>query len=248
MFKCLLIIVVSLLLTTQSFAQDKSICGMNDDRVLSFNSKIGRLSAKGKHFGCTVTMISKTCGITAGHCKSSLDRAEFNTPISMMYEPQPSHINDVYEIDQSTIVSQNEGPGKDWAVFKFKRNKMTGKFPGQEQGYYNVSFKKLTVGQRISITGYGEDDGDPSGNFAQQYHHGMITGLGDPTYGDSVIKYDVDTMVGSSGSAIIDFDTQEVIGIHAQGGCHLKDGSNKGTIISRHPQAKKEIKKCLAGQ
>lgn len=248
MLKGLVISITSMLITSSSFAGVKSICGGNDDRVLSFDAKIGRLSVEGKHKGCTVTMISETCGVTAGHCEPVLERAEFNTPESINNEPQASSLKDVYPIDKSSIVAQNEGPGKDWAVLKFKRNKITGKYPGQVQGYYNVSFKKLKRNQRISITGYGKDDGDLRRNFAQQYHNGKITGLGDPTYGKSAMKHTVDTMGGNSGSTILDLNTQEIIGIHSHGGCSSIYGYNMGTIISEHAQAIKEIKKCLASE
>ena len=248
MLKGLVISTTSLLLSISTFAGTKSICGSNDDRILSFDSKIGRLSVEGKHKGCTVTMISETCGVTAGHCEPVLERAEFNTPESINNEPQPSDLKDVYYIEKSSIVAQNEGPGKDWAVLKFKRNKITGKYPGQVQGYYNVSFKKITNNMRISITGYGKDDGDLRRNFAQQYHQGKIVGLGDETYGDSAMKHTVDTMGGNSGSTILDLNTQEIIGIHSHGGCSSSYGYNMGTIISEHAAAMKAIKKCLASE
>lgn len=248
MLKGLVISIASTLIVANAFAGTKSICGNTDDRVLSFDPKIGRLSIEGKHKGCTVTMISETCGVTAGHCETVLERAEFNTPESVNNEPQPSALKDVYYIDQSTIVAQNEGPGKDWAVLKFKRNKITGKFPGQVQGYYNVSFKKLTNNMRISITGYGKDDGDLRRNFAQQYHDGKIVGLGDETYGESAMKHTVDTMGGNSGSTILDLNTQEVIGIHTHGGCSSFYKHNMGTIISKHATAMKAIRKCLASE
>ena len=66
MIKGLVISMTSILISTSAFAGVKSICGSNDDRVLSFDAKIGRLSVEGKHKGCTVTMISETCGYLLG--------------------------------------------------------------------------------------------------------------------------------------------------------------------------------------
>ena len=60
------------------YANSKSICGPSDDRELSFELPVGRLSALNKNFGCTVTLIGKTCAITAGHCYSVLEKVEFN--------------------------------------------------------------------------------------------------------------------------------------------------------------------------
>lgn len=240
-----LIISVSLLTAAQTFASTKSICG-EDDRVLSFNPKVGRLSVDGKHKGCTATLISDSCAITAGHCEPVFERAEFNTPVSIDNEPQASDKKDLYLIDKATIVSQNDGPGKDWAVFKFQPNSITGKLPGQVQGNYNVSFKSIRKGQKLTIIGYGLDDGDLDKNFAQQINHGKIVGLGDAMYGRSVLKHVVDTMGGNSGSSILDQKTENIVGIHTHGGCRSNGGYNMGTIISRHKELMNAIKKCLA--
>jgi V8-like Glu-specific endopeptidase len=246
MFKGL-IISVTLLVASISFAGVKSICG-EDDRVLSFNAKIGRLSEDGAHKGCTATMIGNSCAITAGHCEPVLVRAEFNTPVSIDNEPQASDTKDLYYIDQTTIVSQDEGPGKDWAVFKFKPNSITGKLPGVVQGNYDVSFDELTKGTKIEITGYGIDDGDLDKHFAQQVHQGKIVKLGDLFFGKSVLSHVADTMGGNSGSSIINIDTQKIVGIHTHGGCKSSGGSNMGTIIARHKKLMEAIKKCLASE
>jgi V8-like Glu-specific endopeptidase len=235
-------------LANVSFAAQKSICGQTDDRVLSFDAKIGRLSIQDKHKGCTVTMISESCGITAGHCYEVLELAEFNTPESVNNEPQPSNAKDVYYVDKSSIVYEDGGPGNDYAVLRFQPNKITKKLPGQAQGYYNVSFSSVKSNQKISITGYGVDDGDLRRNFAQQFHNGNIIALGDQDYGDSVIKHTVDTMGGNSGSTIINEDTNEIIGIHTHGGCSSAYGYNMGTLISKHTKLKQAIKKCLASE
>ena len=246
MFKGLMIS-TTLLAAAFSYAGVKSICG-TDDRILSFNSKIGRLSEDGKHKGCTATMIGNSCAITAGHCERVLVRAEFNTPVSVDNVPQASDKKDLYYIDQTSIVSQDEGPGKDWAVFKFKPNTITGKLPGVVQGNYDVSFNKLSKGDKIEITGYGIDDGDLDKHFAQQVHQGKITRLGDAFYGKSVMSHVADTMGGNSGSSIIKIDTQEIVGIHTHGGCRRSGGSNMGTVISRHKKLMQAIKTCLASE
>src|SRR5690554_7675225 len=117
MYKGLL---TALLLTfcSTAMAATKSICGPADDRALSFDPHIGRLAVAGDNKGCTVTMISDDCAISAGHCLEVLEQAEFNTPISSDGNPQPADERDTYLIDQESIVYQDEGPGKDWAVFK----------------------------------------------------------------------------------------------------------------------------------
>ena len=243
MYKGLLIALI-LILSSTAFARPQTICGQEDDRVLSFESKIGRLSITGKHKGCTVTMISESCGISAGHCFEVLEVAEFNTPVSVNGEPQPSAEEDVYKIDPSTIQYQDEGPGNDWAVFKVKANKITGKLPGTVQGYYDVSFRKPAKGIELRITGYGRDEADLDKNFAQQTHLGKLTKNGSLFLG-SLLQHTVDTMGGNSGSTIINEASQKVIGIHTHGGCASYGGANSGTLISGHDRLKKAIKACI---
>ena len=66
--------------TFSGYAMDKTICGVNDDRIPSTDSPIGRLlDSRTGTGGCTLTMISKSCAISAGHCKRVIKVAEFNT-------------------------------------------------------------------------------------------------------------------------------------------------------------------------
>lgn len=227
-----------------SAQNSKTICGRTDDRNLSFEAKVGRLSTLSSNRGCTATLISDSCAITAGHCQRVLVRAEFNTPESVDTVPQPSAKEDVYMIDQESIKLQDEGPGKDWAVFKFKRNSITGKLPGEVQGYYNVSFRNVRRGKQIRITGYGRDAEDATGNFAQQTHTGKLTSAGG-LFSRTVLKHTADTMGGNSGSSVILEETQEIIGIHSHGGCRSFGGSNQGTLINKHAELKAAIKACL---
>lgn len=242
-----LILSFIILTSLPAFASTKSICG-NDDRVLSFNPKVGRLSVDGKHKGCTATLIGNSCAITAGHCEPVLERAEFNTPVSIENEPQASDLKDLYLIDKSSIKFNDGGPGKDWAVFKFKANEITNKLPGTVQGNYNISYKKFAKGENLTIIGYGLDDGDLDKNFAQQIHTGKVKAIGDEFYGESVLKHNVDTMGGNSGSSILLESTEEIVAIHTHGGCSTYSGFNMGTIISLQPELIEAIKTCLASE
>jgi V8-like Glu-specific endopeptidase len=239
---------LTLIASINTYADGKSICGNNDDRILSFEPRVGRLSTLEDNKGCTATMISDSCAITAGHCKPVLIKAEFNTPISQNGQPQPSADEDVYLIDQDTIQLQDAGPGKDWAVFKFKPNHLTGKLPGQVQGYYDVSFKKVRKGQQMRITGYGVERGDLTGNFAQQTHTGKIVKAGGILFGKTLLKHTADTTGGNSGSSIILEATQEIIGIHSHAGCTSSGGANQGTLLHKHKELIKAIKACLRSE
>lgn len=244
MYKGLLTTIL-LIMSVSSFGGVQSICGKEDNRVPSYDNEIGRLFAGEKHAGCTVTMISEDCGITAGHCKSVLKYAEFNTPASIGGIPQASAPEDVYEIDQETIVSTDGGPGDDWAVLKLKANELTGKLPGAVQGFYEVSFTAPKKRSLLSITGYGRDLPDDERNFAQQTNSGLLEKAGDFWYGKSVFTHTVDTMGGNSGSTVIDVTSGKIIGIHTHGGCTSTGGSNMGTLISKHEALKAAIKNCL---
>ena len=236
---------LTLVASINTYADGKSICGNNDDRILSFEPKVGRLSTMTDNKGCTATLIGDSCAITAGHCKPVLIRAEFNTPISQNGQPQPSADEDVYLIDQDSIKLQDEGPGKDWAVFKFKPNLLTGKLPGQVQGYYDVSFDEVSKGQKMRITGYGVERGDATGNFAQQTHTGKIVKAGGILFGKTLLKHTADTSGGNSGSSIILEATQEIIGIHSHAGCTRSGGANQGTLLNKHKELVAAIRACI---
>lgn len=240
-----LVILLSLTLINANASQ-KSICGENDDRVVSFENKIGRLFMDETHKGCTVTMISDKCGVSAGHCLPVLKYAEFNTPLSVDGQAQASDPRDVYPVIESSIVFEDEGPGKDWAVFELGQNEITGKLPGAVQGFLDVSFKKPRRGISLRITGYGRDNDDLDRNFAQQTNTGKLQSVGSIFFGTTMLTHTVDTMGGNSGSTIINDKTQEVIGIHTHGGCHSSGGSNKGTLISTHSKLREAIKACLS--
>lgn len=239
-----LLLSAAMLCSLNTYASNKSICGNNDDRRLSFEPRVGRLSTLNDNKGCTATLISDSCAITAGHCKTVMIRAEFNTPASIGGVPQPSAKEDVYLIDQDSIEMQDAGPGKDWAVFKFKPNKYTNKLPGQVQGYYDVRFKRVTKGKKIRITGYGVERGDATGNFAQQTHTGNLKTVG-TLINRTHLRHTADTTGGNSGSSVILEATQEIIGIHSHAGCSAAGGANQGTLLHKHKKLVAAIKACL---
>lgn len=241
----LLLLSAALIAATSAFAYGPtSICGKTDDRVLSYDSKIGRLSTGDDHLGCTVTMISKDCGVTAGHCKDVLDYAEFQVPMSTATgRPQPSNLEDKYFIEKKSILTQNgkHKLGNDWGVVKFKKNEITGKYPGDVQGYYKVGLRIPQVGDRIVITGFGVDYDNKDKNGVQQTHFGFVSSK---VSKDSVFRYTADTMGGNSGSSILNHKN-EIIGIHTNGGCNFH-GGNQGVMLRHNRSLRVAITKCLA--
>lgn len=229
-------------MTAPLAAQDfsKSICG-SDDRELSSEPRIGRVLQPGDPAGCTVTLISKGCAITAGHCVSTFGIVEFNTPVSANGHIQNSKPEDIYRVDTTKVESIDGGVGNDFAVIHLKPNEITGLMPGDAQGFYPVAKEAPVVGDIVRITGYGADYSDDDRNFAQQAHTGPISAIS-----GSTLNHQVDTMGGNSGSSIILESTGEIIGIHTHGGCSSWGGDNGSTLIAAHSKLQAAITSCLS--
>lgn len=235
-------------LSLSSFAQNnKTICGDTDDRVLSYENEIGRVSKMNELVGCTATLISPTCAITAGHCVSVLEKVSFNVPETRNNIPQAANVRDEYRVIKESIVYTDNGEGDDWAVFKLKQNHITKDFPGDIQGYLNVVLDKNKVrkGATVRVTGYGVDRNDPIRDLSQQTHTGKIEKIGGFFSKKSRLGYSVDTMGGNSGSSIVLENTNEVIGVHAIGTCGTWHNYNVGTLIATHPKFKAAVEACL---
>ncbi|HAZ12299.1 MAG: hypothetical protein A2X86_03590 [Bdellovibrionales bacterium GWA2_49_15] len=239
-FGCVLFLGTMLTAGEVATAMDKTICGASDDRDVSDNLKIGRVLERGAIAGCTITLIGRSCVISAGHCIETFKLAEFNTPPSSSGRIGHPAEKDIYEVDRASVVYKNNGQGDDFAVFRLKANSITGQFAGDVQGHYNVSFETPRVGASVRITGYGADRNRGDRNYAQQSHAGPIAQIS-----NSILYHQVDTMGGNSGSSVILEESQEVIAIHTHGGCGTYSGSNASTLISAHPAAKAAIQNCL---
>lgn len=222
-----------------SFAFEKSICGPTDDRQISSDPRIGRVN-DGTRSVCTVTLIGKTCALTAGHCLSILNEVSFNVPISRNGEIANSDQKDRYKVDTDEIYYADNGQGDDYAVIKILPNTITQKYPGEAQGFYDVSFERVKNQDEVYVIGYGKDErGDR--NHAQQIHQGQII-----SQNLSQVEHSVDTRFGNSGSVIIDSISKKIIGIHTHGACYSSGGGNLGTLINRHNRLTQAIKNCLS--
>lgn len=230
---------------TLKYFNQKSICGPTDDRVFSYDPKIGRAQAEATDkAGCSITMIGKTCAISAGHCEPVLKMVEFNPkhPDSMGTGGHATP-EDIYRVDQRSI-THVYNYGEDWAVFQLKPHAVSGDLAGEVYGTYPVSFKKPKKGAEVIITGYGIDRVNHERYGTQQTHSGLITKVS--TFSDE-LKYRVDTEPGNSGSSVILESTGEIVAIHTNGGCsdYSNSTSNRGTLISSNKDLQKAIKSCL---
>jgi V8-like Glu-specific endopeptidase len=218
----------------------KSICGTVDERDFSEEPRVARVRQVSAPAGCTITMVGRSCALSAGHCHSTFGIAEFNTERSVDGRITPATPENTYEVDRSSAVYIDRGVGRDWAVVRILPNEITGAYPGDAQGTYDVSFDMPEVGDIIRITGYGTAQGRDR-NFAQQTHTGEIASL----VRGGAIRHVADTTGGNSGSSIILEASQQVIGVHSHGGCHARGGSNAGTLIAGNDEFQEAIRSCL---
>ena len=245
------LLIVGFIINSAFAFNQKSICGTEDNREVSQVSQVGRaVETEYGQNACTLTLISSSCALSAGHCYEVLGFAEFNTPLSIKGILQRSSYEDIYEVDQALTKYTDTGLGDDWAVVKLKENVVTKKLPGDVQGFLDVGYEEFQIGDEVRITGYGITS-DPSTFQAQQTHTGKITGVGllsSPWVSkpSAIINHQVDTTGGNSGSAIVHEASGKIIGIHTNAGCGYSGGySNTGVNISKNQALVNAIKACL---
>lgn len=217
-------------------AASKTLCGATDDRVLWNDLKIARVhnAVLGKH-GCTATLFSDRCLISAGHCANFLKVLEFNVPLS---NPDGSinhaKAEDTFLVDPNSL-NLGTGGANDWAVMKAQPNS-TGHYPGEIFGYYPIGFN-VDANDIITIAGYGQ-------SRLKEYNN--VLKIADGIIGkisDSRLYYQIDTTSGDSGAAIIN-QNNEIVGIHTLGGCN--NDYNKGLYIGVNPELMDAITKCVS--
>lgn len=223
----------------------KSICGMHDERELSQDSVVGRAQRFGRLGGCSITMIGRTCAITAGHCFGALEEIHFNTELTRNEEGELNipALEDIYNVDPESIVHYYAGIGEDFAVLRLAPNELTGELAGDSQGYLEVSFDGPAAGDLIRITGYGVVPDDDVRTFSQQTHTGQITSFDLDAH---ILRHVADTTGGNSGSAVVDEATGKVIGVHTHAGCSIFGGANRSTLVANNEPLQDAVTSCLA--
>lgn len=224
--------------------EDKSICGRQDDRTFSYDTKIGKaVKIANSRIGCTVTMIDKSCAITAGHCLEHLKFVEFNIQHPNSDGSYPTYNSkNLYPVIESSIKYKNINY-LDWAVIKLLPNSETGLLPGVVQGYYDVSSKKPRKRERVFITGYGIDNLYSDIMPLQKTHNAKLRKI---SLLHHTLTHFVDTKPGNSGSAIIHEESNKIIGIHTNGGCDDREKDNLGTLIYNNFELNLAIKNCIS--
>jgi hypothetical protein len=208
-------------------ATPATICGTTDDRVPSFDNRLGRLSN-----GCTAWIINDLNGgyLTAGHCGLSAGSVlGFNippsTPSGGLQQPPPE---DQYAVDAASNQGVSGGTGNDWRYFGVFPNPIHGQLPVQRYGgrFTLLPSAPAPAGQTIRITGYGTAPSfmPPERNQVQTTHTGPFVSLT-----SSTLRYAADTTGGNSGSPVILEASGFAVGIHTHGGCSSTGGANIGT-------------------
>ena len=208
----------------------RSICGSVDDRILSFDNRDGRLMP----IGCTGWLFSDHGSrfMSAAHCGPAAgDVMQFNVPLSTSSgATQNPHPDDQYPVDGSSVQDSIGGVfiGNDWAYYGTFDNSNTGMSPGNAYGvHHTLAEDPIAVdGRPIRITGYGSTSSPVprSWNLVQKTHVGPIV-----SFNGNIVRYSTDTTGGNSGSAILDENNNQVIGVHTNAGCN--SGGNQGTGI-----------------
>lgn len=243
------VILILLFIQFSVLANHKSLC-KEDNRKLSFDSKIARIrsSAKSMH-PCTATLISESCLITAGHCYEDGQETgliEFDVPLSDSDTGKlmPSLAENSFSL-KKIFGRKNAHHGKDWMVFSVNPNEVTGLNPGQERGFYELETESVTKLSMLTITGYGLTASDEKRNVQQSSHGDLLA----TDQKKKTIQHKVDTTAGNSGSAIIENLTNRIIGIHTHGGCRKINTEtwqgNIGTLIVGNIELIDAIKKCI---
>lgn len=265
-FNVFFFLLVTLTSTQIHASKRKTICGEQDKRELSYDSRVARARATGDAAGCTVTMIGRSCAISAGHCVSTFDIIEFNVPDKNDKGDNTfSKPEDVYSVEEGSLEFQDRLYGKDWAVLRLAPNEVTGNLPGDAQGFYPIAKEEPVSGDSLRISGHGYAD-DPVMRFSQLSHTGVLEDISDA----GVLGHKVDTTGGSSGSSIISTKEEAIVGVHTHGGCSsapsdemaggnedlakfFEDtfffgffGANSGTSIHRNEDFQNAVQECLA--
>lgn len=226
------------LLDTEALSEGQApeaICGSTDDRIASMHRGVARTDN-----GCTAWIVSNGAYLTAGHCTGGLAQAHFNVPSSTANgDVVAPPLTDQYPVIAGSIVSNNNGTGRDWAVFNLGPDAAgNNRLPVHaQQSFFRMS--RDANPQTFRITGHGVDGPPPdfgnppprnADNQIQQTHTGQRQGQGDIGSGSNVRwEYRVDTQGGNSGSPIIVDGTDLTVGIHTNGGCTQTGGANVGT-------------------
>jgi len=217
--------------------QSLSICGSDDRRVETF-SPVGivrEMNKSDEASYCTLTLVSDSCAVSAGHCLHVFEEAEFFSSATGT-ESQVSSFK--YSVAQGSVRALQSRIGNDWAVMRLMPNHRSGLLPGKVHGFVEVELNSQHETPR-EIYAF-------SARKLHENQFEIVSAEGAVlwTQGNTLF-HDVDTDRGSSGSLIFDALTNRAVGIHTHGGCDTMK-NNKATFISQVPFLVRAIEMCRA--
>lgn len=215
-----------------------------DERLPSDNPSVGRLRLSRRSYEfCTATLVGPSCAVTAGHCKRVAEILEFD----LEHKPNTftwAKPENTFEVDKAFFISENQGKGADWAVFRLKPNRKTTKRPGDDRPFYSLAQNPPEDGDRVLLSGYGASDTVYS--FQQQSSRATIQTHNEQGVRLTWLEHDADTGSSSSGSALISESSGEIVGIHTHGDSERL--INSATDLSQTPKIHKAVEECLTGE
>lgn len=168
--------------------------------------------------GCTATHIGYGLVVTAGHCFDA-DKLKFKTPCvgdQVFWGVREGKAATLVSNCKQLLVKEHT-KGRDYALFlvdKAPRVSLPIKLDGRAQLSTRITIFSHPFKQPLTWSGIC----DIRKSFGSQAPLGMI-------------HHQCDTNPGSSGAAILDANTLEVIGIHGGGWAEGVSGYNYGTYI-----------------
>ncbi|MEY4064166.1 MAG: hypothetical protein RIR26_374 [Pseudomonadota bacterium] len=230
------------LMTLIASPQPASMCGQ-DDRFLTQESAVGYVTARPATSNqrspvCTITLISDSCALTAGHCLEALESAVFQAADATGHSA-PLNTR-TYAVDKNSVAALQTRIGNDWAVVRLKENEVTGLRPGKVHGFLEPELDPAFPPEASLEVTTAEKDEQSTG-FVQWKSDGSTLW----TEG-SILYHDLDTGKGSSGSLVLNRSNGKAVAIHTHGGCETMK-NNKATIIARVPNLVRSIRACRMG-
>jgi V8-like Glu-specific endopeptidase len=198
------------------------ICGPTDTRVLSTDPRVGRIDGC-----CTTFLVDARNLVTAGHCMGGIggQLANFNVPLSdAAGNPQFPPPQDQYALLPGSLTSVANGLGDDYAVMSTVRNSNTGKYPGEQQGWFLTAVPSATTSHQIRVTGYGTSAVNATWSLAQKSDVGARV-----TANTALLSFVVTVTGCNSGSPAIHAVTDQALGVVTHGGCSGSSGNNFAT-------------------
>jgi V8-like Glu-specific endopeptidase len=155
-------------------------------------------------------------GVTiAEHEIATLMRVNFNFQIDGA--TNQLRVEDSYPVVRLLEYRQGQ---LDYAIVQLGKN-TAGEVPGEKYGTLVVSLNDLKTEQAMLCV-IQHPNGRP-----KQVEAGPLFG----NAGGQISYESIDTLGGSSGSAILNAETGEVVGVHTNGGCTAFSGANHGVAI-----------------